>query len=478
MYTLLAQDQANFRQLLDQAHTHNQDFIAHIDQIAPFIPVENLPYQPLETQGVGAQHTLTEFTQRFGHYVQASGNGRFFGFVLGGSTPAALMGDLLTSTFDQSNSNIQDLVEQEAINNLRELFMIPTTFEGNFVTGATMANFSGLATARQWVGKQKGKAVDQTGLGELGNIKILGAVPHSSIFKSLSMLGIGKQNVIKVPTLPQREAIDVALLETTLAKLSQQYPGEAFIVVASAGTVNTGDFDDLVAIGALKNKYSFWLHIDAAFGGFVACSPQYAHYWQGIAHADSITIDAHKWLNVPYDAAVIFTQHQALQHEVFLNKAAYLAPQEDHYEFINLTPENSRRWRGLPVWFTLKAYGKEGYREIMERNCQLAQQLGQYITQDNRFELLAVTRLNIVCFTLRLPNHQVVNKELIQLFLHKLATSQEVFMSPTFYKGSFAIRAAFANWRTQQKDLERTWQLLQKTYEDLLKASLEQPTNI
>lgn len=471
MYTLLAKDKDNFHQLLDEAHAHNQAFIKNIDQIAPFIPVDELPYQSIYDKGIGANATFNEFKTRFGQYVQASGNARFFGFVIGGSTPAALMGDLLTSTFDQTNSNIQDLVEKEAVDNLRELFELPDTFAGNFVTGATMANFSGLATARQWIGKQQGIAIDQTGLGALGNIKVLGAVPHSSILKSLSMLGMGRQNVIKVNSLPHREAIDVAALEATLKQLSEANPNEAFIVTASSGTVNTGDFDDLEAIGKLKSKYRFWLHVDAAFGGFAACSPQYRHYWQGIAYADSVTIDAHKWLNVPYDAAVTFTQHQALQHEVFLNNAVYLDAREDNFEMINLTPENSRRWRGLPVWFTLKAYGKKGYQEITERNSVLAQKLGEYIKQDNRFDLLAEVRLNVACFTLKLPDNQKVEQTQVKQFLNKLTATGEVFMSPTLYNGQFAIRAAFSNWRTQETDMEKAWELLQQIYEETVAVS-------
>jgi len=464
MYHKLSQDKADFATLLDQIHLYNQAFIHQIEQQPPHIALAELPYEALTSEGIGGQATLTQFDTRFRPYVQASGGSRYFGFVIGGSTPASLMGDFMTSTFDQTNSSIQDIVEKEAVQNLRELFQLPANFQGNFVTGATMANFSGLATARQWIGQQIGVSVAEEGLSALSPIKILSAKPHSSIFKSLAMLGLGKHNLQKVASLPKREAIDI---EALAHQLEQNKSSQPCIVSASAGTVNTGDFDDLEAIGRLKQRYQFWLHVDAAFGGFAACSPLLSHYWKGIEYADSITIDAHKWLNVPYDAAVVFTQHQDVQREVFSNNAVYLDTDPAHINFMDLTPENSRRWRGLPVWFTLKAYGKKGYQEIVERNHRHAQQLSAKIQADHRFELLAPARLNIVCFTLNNHSSEPISQAQVKSFLHHLASTGEVFLSPTVYDGIPAIRAAFSNWRTQETDVLQAWEALQATYDQI-----------
>jgi glutamate/tyrosine decarboxylase-like PLP-dependent enzyme len=229
------------------------------------------------------------------------------------------------------------------------------------------------------------------------------------------------------------------------------------IVLASSGTVNTGDFDDLVEIAALKKQFNFWLHVDGAFGAFAACSPKHAHLINGINNADSVTVDAHKWLNVPYDCAMQFTKHIELQAEVFQNSGTYLATQQFN-EFFHYTPENSRRWRGLPTWFSLLAYGKNGVKKIIENNCTLAYQLGEWIKQSNHYQLLSPVHLNIVCFTL-LPES---SKEKIKQWLDAVRDDGHVFFTPTVYQGKPAIRAAFSNWMTNSDDLHIIQQTLEK----------------
>jgi glutamate/tyrosine decarboxylase-like PLP-dependent enzyme len=266
------------------------------------------------------------------------------------------------------------------------------------------------------------------------------------------MSGIGRKALIKIPTLPDREAIDINELEKYLSENQ-----EPLIVIANAGTVNTVDFDDLEAIGKLKSKYNFWLHVDAAFGGFAACSEKYAHYVKGINHADSITIDAHKWLNVPYDAAMQFTKHKDLQLSVFQNSAAYLGDPSQSPDFFHYTPENSRRFRALPSWFSLMAYGKEGHREIVERNCEAAQLFGEKINQSSTFKLLAPVRMNVVCFTF---NQEDVTFDTIREFLGAVRDDGQTFFTPTVYKNIPAIRAAISNWQTELSDVNLAFEAI------------------
>ena len=252
---------------------------------------------------------------------------------------------------------------------------------------------------------------------------------------------MGRQSFQYIACLEGRQAVDPRAIAQHLAALE----GKPAIVVASAGEVNTGDFDDIKALAEICKAYGAWLHVDGAFGLYAACDPALENLLNGIENADSITTDGHKWLNVPYDSGIVFTRHVALQEEVFKASAAYLGKGAD---LLHRTPEDSRRFRALPAWMTLMAYGKSGYRELVGRCCSLAQSMGEGIERSSRFELLTPVRLNIVCFALR-----GANNDQRDLFLEKLKEDGQVLLTPTFFGGKPAIRAAFANWSTSERDI-------------------------
>ena len=297
----------------------------------------------------------------------------------------------------------------------------------------------------------------ENGLWGLTPIHVLSGKPHSSVYKAMAMLGMGRSTLKNIQCLPDREAIDTGILEEYLRSQN----GEPCIVVANAGTVNTVDFDDLAAIAELRTRYKFWMHVDAAFGGFAACSPKYRDLVHGIEFADSITIDAHKWLNVPYDAAMQFTRHQKIQAEVFQNSAAYLGQKTSSSNFVHLTPENSRRLRAMPSWFSLMAYGKQGYAEIVERNCHLAQWLGKQIDISDGFVLLSPVRLNGIVFTIAVEKEKL-SVDVVKEYLNRLQRNGDVFLTPTVYKDIPAIRVSITNWRTTLEDVELAWHAMQK----------------
>lgn len=445
-YLLQLTQKAASRQLNKQQDLH------------PGIRVDELPVEDLPASGMGTEAVLRYFEDHFADRISNTAGPRYFGFVVGGSTPASIAGDWLVSALDQnpfgSTDSIAPQVERQAIHFLKQLFTIDEAYFGVFVTGATMSNFVGMATARQWIGEQRGLDYSVDGLPGSEAIHILSGTPHSSIYKALSMAGIGRKSVIKVRTLPGREAADLDDMEEHL----KNTPGPV-IVVANAGTVNTVDFDDLEAIGKLKRKYNFWMHVDGAFGGFAGCSEKYEHLTKGINQADSITIDAHKWLNVPYDSAMHFTRHRTLQGKVFQNQAAYLGGDDLSEDFLHYTPENSRRFRALPAWFTLLAYGKAGYREIVERNCALASLLGRHLDQSPLFRLLAPVKMNVVCFTLTKPRLSMTG---VQDFLDRIRDDGRAFFTATLYHGVPAIRAAISNWQTEEKDILTAFQALEE----------------
>lgn len=454
MHNQLSNDRQEIDSILSEAQRMAKEYFAHQNDLPPGRFVKNIELGTLPQHGIGAKAALKHFENQYAHLITNSAGPRYYGFVTGGSTPASVAGDWLVSTYDQnacgSNDSIAPQIERQTIHFFKQLFGIPAEFFGSFVTGATISNMVSLALGRQWVGEQQG--IDCGNEGARFPFSILSGTAHSSIVKSMSILGIGRKSLLRIPTLPDREAVDLVQLERQLQTL--QGP---CIVVANAGTVNTVDFDDLQAIGKLKSTYSFWLHVDAAFGGFAALSDTHRHLMNGIEYADSITIDAHKWLNVPYDAAMQFTRHQDIQLRVFQNSAAYLGDPTQSPDFFHYTPENSRRWRALPSWFTLMAYGKEGHTEIVERNCRLARKLGDWLDASDRFTLLAPVRMNVVCFTL---NKSVLTPEQIKVFLEKVRDDGRVFFTPTLYKGTPAIRAAFSNWLTSDEDVALTCQVL------------------
>ena len=453
----LEQDRSNLESLLENTLHVSTQYLNSIETRPPATAFSKKEMAGLPKNGLDSSQTLELFLERYGRDMPSSNGPRFWGLVTGGTTPAALMGDWLASAYDLNLSHaansIAPNIEMEAIHMLRQLFGLPENFSGAFVSGATMSNFAGLAMAREWVGRQFNTNISQEGLHTVSPINVLSGEPHSSVVKALAMLGIGRRNLKAIPKLPEnREAMDVSALRTALLELNSQ----PCIVVANAGTVNTVDFDDLQSISALKSEFKFWLHVDAAFGGFAACSPKYQHLLNGITNADSITIDAHKWLNVPYDSAMIFTQHRDLQISVFQNSGAYLGEIAEPVDFIHLSPENSRRMRALPAWFSLNAYGRAGYQDIVERNCSMAKKLGEKIEASDAFRLVAPVRMNVVCFTLK----GVVDAERVKTFLMRLRDDGRVFMTPTIYQGVPAIRAAFSNWRTEEMDLDIAWQAM------------------
>ena len=462
MHKFLSEDQAQIGTLLNKIVVEANRFLSELDTlpVGAVVPT-TIASNNISDEGIGALETLGLFKERYASWISGSAGPRYFGFVTGGVTPAALAGDWLVSVYDQNNlgsdESIAPQIELDTMSLLRQLFGLPDVYTGSFVSGATMSNFVGLALGRQWIGHQAGIDFAQKGLWGAEPINVFSGTPHSSIYKALSMLGMGREALTKVPCLLDREAIDLAILENYL----QDQNGQPCIVVANAGTVNTVDFDDLVLLAELKTRYKFWLHVDAAFGGFAACSPIYRSLVGGMELANSITIDAHKWLNVPYDSAMQFTCHHELQAEVFQNAAVYLGQEISSSNFVNLTPENSRRLRAIPSWFSLMAYGKQGYTEIVERNCQLAQWLGAKIDDSDAFELLAPVRLNGVCFTFA-TEADPVSLEVVKEYLNSLKEKGDVFLTPTVYNDIPAIRVSISNWRTTQEDVEIAWQAMQR----------------
>lgn len=406
-------------------------------------PAPYTPGGPLPESGPGVLGVLAEVAELVWPALSASSGSRYLGFVTGGSTPAALAGDILAAAADQNLSDgsqaTATALEHHALAMLRQLFGLPETFAGALVTGGTQANLVGLATGRQWVSERMGFDASEDGLAGHPSIPVLAAAPHASLLKAASVLGLGRKSWVPVACEPGTERMDLEALDAALRGLA----GRPALVAASAGTVTTTAFDDLARTADLCARHGAFLHVDGAFGLFAAVSPRLAPRLEGVARADSVATDLHKWLNVPYDAGLAFTRHLPLQEKVFRASAAYLSTAPD---FFHRTPENSRRWRALPAWMALRAYGREGVRAVVERCCDLAAALGRWIEASEDYELLAPVTLNIVCFAPRTRPAEAV--------LARLASDGRCFLTPGAWQGRKGLRAAFSNFMTAGEDLE------------------------
>ena len=399
----------------------------------------------LNVEGFGLNEAAITLKENILPGLANTAGPRAFPWVIGGVTPAALIGSLYQILYDQINmvsgASIGPKLETETIKLLLDLFKLPREhFEGNFTTGATASNICALAIARQWWGEQYEVNVAVEGFVNLPPLEIYASSPHASISKALGILGIGRKHLKLIATLEGREAINIEDLQQQLSRSTAR----ARIIIASAGTVNTGDFDDLIQLKSLCQAHNAWLHVDAAFGLFANCSEQYRHLITGIEAADSITADGHKWLNVPYDCGILFikSEHKHYQLATFSSMADYMSQAAD--EPMNKGIENSRALRALPAWISLKAYGQQGYQELVERNCEFAQKTAAMIAETNYYELLAPVKLNIVLFQGKGILTAEENLKLVQA----INQTGKIFITSTVYRGKPALRIAVCNWQT------------------------------
>jgi glutamate/tyrosine decarboxylase-like PLP-dependent enzyme len=413
---------------------------------------------PLPEQGVGTAAAVDSLLEVGIAAGTVSSGPRFFHFVTGGATPAALAADWTASLLDQNSfarvsSMFGHEVETVALDWLRSLFGLPPGWGGALVASATFANFTSLGCATHWWGERQGADTVRDGLAGLPRMPVLsGGYVHASARKALQMLGHGR-DAVEVFARDGVGRVDLAAMADRLAALD----GAPAVIIANAGEVNAGDFDPIDALADLAEQYGAWLHVDAAFGLFATLSPRSAHLTQGIDRADSIAADGHKWLNVPYESGFALIREPARLGAAFgMPGAAYLpGPQDPGGGYGLYGPDSSRRARSLPIWATLAAYGRDGYRDMVERHLDLAQHLANRVDEAPDLERLAEVPLCIVCFRARPPG--VPEGDLDELNRRvgaALLDDGRVFAGTTVYDGRVALRPAIVNWRTTESDID------------------------
>jgi glutamate/tyrosine decarboxylase-like PLP-dependent enzyme len=371
----------------------------------------------------------------------ASAGPRYFGFVVGGSLPVAVGADWLVSAWDQmagfySSSPAIAVAEEVVAEWALGLLGLPATASVGFVTGAQMANFSCLAAARAAVLAEAGWDLEARGLFGAPPIQlVIGAEAHATVVRALRFLGIGRDSITLVET-DGNGAIRPAALDRALAAVS----GPA-IVCAQAGNVNTGACDPLGEIADCVEGSGAWLHVDGAFGLWAAASPAHEHLVGGRERADSWAVDAHKWLNVPYDCALAIVNRAGGLTGAMGLSASYLAPSERR-DPAQYTPEASRRGRAVPVYAALRCLGRDGVAELVERCCAYAALMAKQLS-DGGFEVL---------------NEVVLNQVLVGASEEHLARIQAdgtCWLGGTVWRGRHALRVSFSNWSTTEDDVRR-----------------------
>jgi glutamate/tyrosine decarboxylase-like PLP-dependent enzyme len=411
----------------------------------------------LPEAGTGAADAVEELL-RIGVATATHSTGpRFFHFVVGGSTPAAMAGDWVTSLLDQAGglwtaSPLASTAETVVLRWLKELFGLPSGHGGVLTPSATLANLTGLAAARWWWADRHGVDITATGFAGLPPMPVLSSgLVHPSVRKALQILGCGRDTV-RVHAADGTGRLDLKALGDTLAAID----GPA-VLTASAGDVNTGAFDPIDDLADLADRHGAWLHVDGAFGLFAALSPVSAHLTRGVERAHSVAADGHKWLNVPYDSGFVFVRDPEILTRAFGSwGAAYLMSGDDeHVDYNTRGPESSRRARALPIWATLRAYGRDGHREMVERHLRLARHLADRVNGAPDLELLAPAQLCVVCFRYRPPGLPPGRLDALNARLAaQVVADGRVYLGSTVYDGMTALRPAIVNWRTTEADVD------------------------
>lgn len=403
---------------------------------------------PLPEEGLGAE-SVTDLLANLGAIgTVATAGPRYFGFVIGGSLPAAVAADWLATAWDQNAavhvmSPLVSVVEQITGSWLKELAGLPPAMSFGFVTGCHMANFTGLAAARHRVLRNVGWDVEANGLFGAPPIEVcVGEESHYTISTALRLLGLGSERVRKIPT-----DNSGAMRASDLAAALRGGHGPC-IVCGQAGNVNTGAFDPLPELAAVAHERGAWLHVDGAFGLWAAAAPARAALVRGIELADSIASDAHKWLNVPYDCGVVFCADEAAHRGAMSLAAAYIVAtgsERDPHEFV---PEESRRARAVPVYAAVRSLGRRGFAELVERNCRQARRFADGLRAAG-FEVLNDPQLNQVLVSFG-------SDDQTRRTIAALQQDGTCWCGGTVWKGRNAMRIAVSNWSTTDEDVDRS----------------------
>ncbi len=377
---------------------------------------------------------------------------RYFGFVIGGTLPAALGADWLVTAWDQIASLYvcgpsAGVAEEVAGRWVLELLDLPSDAAFGLTTGGTMANFSGIAAGRHAVLEREGWDVEANGLHGAPEVRVLvGEHAHATIFVALKMLGLGSERAVRI------EADEEGRMDPdALAAELDRGEGPA-IVCAQAGDVNTGCFDRFDQLADICERHGAWLHVDGAVGLWAAASPQFDSLTAGLQRADSWSTDAHKWLNVPYDCGFIAVAEPGALRGAMGIAAPYLTARPEARDSYQFVPESSRRARGFVLYAALRSLGRKGAAELVERTSSLARLMAAELGADPSLEVINDVVINQVLVGVVGDQSGDITREAVT----RIQRDGTCWLSGTTWRGRPAIRISVCNWRTTEDDIRRS----------------------
>lgn len=389
--------------------------------------------------------------------LNATTGPRFFGWVIGGSHPAGVAADMVVSAWGQNAGNHAGMpaasaVEAQAADWLLDLLDLPRSASVGFVTGATMANFVGVAAARGEILRRAGWNVEADGLiGAPPITVILGDDAHATVYNALRLAGLGAGRAILVPT-----DANGAMIASEAEKIIAAAEGPT-LVVAQAGQLNTGAFDPFPAIADALAGKNAWLHVDGAFGLWARAADDLKHLAKGLERADSWAVDGHKQLQTPYDCGYAIVKHPDAHRRAMSIETSYLPPSSAaERDPSQLVPELSRRARGFATWATIKAFGRQGVADMVSGCCALARRLAGRLNQEPDIRVVHDVILNQVAIRFGTDRDPADADALVDALIAKTRADGVCFVGPANWRGERIVRVSVSSYVTTQADIDRT----------------------
>jgi aromatic-L-amino-acid/L-tryptophan decarboxylase len=455
------------------------DHLSGIEQRPVFRPVPDqlagtFLSAPVPSEGASADSVLAEFRDTVEPYPFGNGHPRFWGWVNSPPSVIGVFADALSAAMNPScagGNHAAIYVERQVLNWFRSILGFPTESMGLLVSGGSMATLTALAVARHVK-----SGVDVRSEGLRGAPSTFGfyvtSETHGCVRKAIELLGFGSAAIRTIAT-GDDFRMNVQALEGRLSE-DLRNGVQPIAVVATAGTTNTGAIDDLDAIAAVCRRHDVWLHVDAAYGGPAILTAEYADRLRGIAQADSVAVDPHKWLFVPVEAGLVFVRDADHMRNAFSLVPPYLRaaagvgglPWFSEYGF-----QQTRGFRALKVWMTMKQVGVNGLRAAIDGNLALARYLTDRVASAADLEVMAPPSLSVVCFRLlKPPLDDGALDRFNRVVLERLQLSGEAFLTGTELRGRFVLRACIVNYRSRRADIDRMLSALRSIGRDVAGA--------